>query len=146
MATQNWQAEEAATFISELCELPQYALTFQRNLSIRSLLDLRSRGALTKGLCRAGIFDLGHQRRINAELGSLEAGMPPEVLDGSMQLLRSSSSGFLASIAAQTLLSSQHKRQAMKLPAISRSISVVSDPTINVGSPPRSLTANHLLV
>ncbi|CAJ1334840.1 unnamed protein product, partial [Effrenium voratum] len=64
--------EQAAAFVAELCGLPQYAATAERNLSLQALQALKSQGFLSKGLSRAGICDWQHQKRIGAELQSLE--------------------------------------------------------------------------
>ncbi|CAJ1390942.1 unnamed protein product [Effrenium voratum] len=66
------QGEQAAAFVAELCGLPQYAATAERNLSLQALQALKSQGFLSKGLSRAGICDWQHQKRIGAELQSLE--------------------------------------------------------------------------
>eukprot|EP00913_Durusdinium_trenchii_P035769 g33470.t1 len=81
MKREPWQGEEAATFVADLCELPQYAETAMRNFSLIGLRDLRKQGFLSKGLSRAGICDWQHQKRIATELISLEQSLSAEMLE-----------------------------------------------------------------
>lgn len=140
-----WQGQEAAAFLSETCELPQYALTAERTLSLKALLQLRSRGDLTKGLSRAGIQDLQHQQRIRDELKKLPDGTAMEILDGEHQVLKSSS-GLLASTAAKALLSSKHSHSQVSLPTLRRSASIASTPSTNIGAPELTSTLRRLSV
>lgn len=70
----NWDGTDTAQFISEHCDLPQYALTFKRNLSGATLRKLQEAGVLSKGLSRAGICDVEHQQHIAEQLHRLSFG------------------------------------------------------------------------
>eukprot|EP00440_Ansanella_granifera_P032267 gb/GFBE01035019.1/.p1 GENE.gb/GFBE01035019.1/~~gb/GFBE01035019.1/.p1 ORF type:complete len:184 (+),score=28.00 gb/GFBE01035019.1/:1-552(+) len=140
-----WQGEEAATFVAELCDLPQYSATAQRNLSLGTLRQLKAHGLLSKGLARAGISELQHQKRIGAELRSLEAGLPDDLLDGRQTLLSTSASGQLATITARDLLGSRHTLRKGPCVPIQRGSSLVCSPKVMVGAPVPTPTSRQLL-
>eukprot|EP00445_Apocalathium_hangoei_P002130 CAMPEP_0203861048 /NCGR_PEP_ID=MMETSP0359-20131031/12784_1 /ASSEMBLY_ACC=CAM_ASM_000338 /TAXON_ID=268821 /ORGANISM="Scrippsiella Hangoei, Strain SHTV-5" /LENGTH=188 /DNA_ID=CAMNT_0050778221 /DNA_START=59 /DNA_END=625 /DNA_ORIENTATION=+ len=71
-AWKTWRGKEVGNFMANECDLPQYSLTATRNFSGGSLSDLRDHGMMSKGLARAGIYNLDHQRRIASALSDLE--------------------------------------------------------------------------
>ncbi|CAK8996332.1 unnamed protein product [Durusdinium trenchii] len=115
MKREPWQGEEAATFVADLCELPQYAETAMRNFSLIGLRDLRKQGFLSKGLSRAGICDWQHQKRIATELISLEQSLSAEMLEGPV-LSRSASDPSVTIRASQSLEQHVRKPGPFRLP------------------------------
>lgn len=73
-AWRTWRGHQVADFVEECLDLPQYRLTIERNLPIGILVQLQDEGLLSKGLARAGICSLLHQRAIDAGLFSLRKG------------------------------------------------------------------------
>eukprot|EP00435_Cladocopium_sp_Y103_P038155 s1821_g10.t1 len=144
MKREPWQGEEAAIFIADLCELPQYAATAQRNFSLIGLRDLKKQGFLSKGLSRAGICDFQHQKRIEGELRSLEQSMSPELLEGQV-LSRSASEPSVLLRAQQSLQS--HVRKPGPQPKIQRNAFLIchGDMSTKIRSPPLTSTAKAML-
>eukprot|EP00931_Biecheleriopsis_adriatica_P086187 TRINITY_DN6089_c0_g1_i2.p1 TRINITY_DN6089_c0_g1~~TRINITY_DN6089_c0_g1_i2.p1 ORF type:complete len:197 (-),score=33.22 TRINITY_DN6089_c0_g1_i2:91-681(-) len=143
--SQGWQGEEAAAFVSERCDLPQYAATTERNLSLSTLRELRVQKLLSKGLSRAGICELPHQSRIGKELCDLEAGLPPELLDGRQHLMGSTSASSLATTTASEFLSSRHVWRKGPRVSKQRNSSLTCDVKMRVHEPLQTFTATKLI-
>ena len=143
MKREPWQGEEAATFIADLCELPQYAATAHRNFSLGGLRELKKQGFLSKGLSRAGICDWQHQKRIETELKSLEQSMGEELMEG--QVLSHSASDPVVLRAQQSM--ETHVRKPGPQPKLQRNASLIcrGDMSTKIRSPALTSTAKALL-
>ncbi|CAE7620271.1 unnamed protein product [Symbiodinium natans] len=139
---EGWQGDEAATFLAELCELPQYAATANRNFSLSSLRQLKRQGFLSKGLSRAGICDWQHQKRIDAELGDLEKALPPD-MEG--RVLARSASAPNAVLGADAVLRKNHVRQPGPPISVQRNARLVCTSNMIMRSPPLTSTAKSML-
>eukprot|EP00931_Biecheleriopsis_adriatica_P086186 TRINITY_DN6089_c0_g1_i1.p1 TRINITY_DN6089_c0_g1~~TRINITY_DN6089_c0_g1_i1.p1 ORF type:complete len:205 (-),score=37.90 TRINITY_DN6089_c0_g1_i1:91-705(-) len=151
--SQGWQGEEAAAFVSERCDLPQYAATTERNScsnKMGAMLVSHCQGQqvqklLSKGLSRAGICELPHQSRIGKELCDLEAGLPPELLDGRQHLMGSTSASSLATTTASEFLSSRHVWRKGPRVSKQRNSSLTCDVKMRVHEPLQTFTATKLI-
>eukprot|EP00439_Symbiodinium_sp_Y106_P056214 s148_g7.t2 len=139
---EGWQGDEAATFVAELCELPQYAATANRNFSLSSLRQLKRQGFLSKGLSRAGICDWQHQKRIDAELGDLEKALPTG-MEG--RVLARSASAPNAVLGADAVLRKNHVRQPGPPISVQRNARLVCPSNMIMRSPPLTSTAKSML-
>ncbi|OLP75420.1 hypothetical protein AK812_SmicGene44780, partial [Symbiodinium microadriaticum] len=139
---EGWQGDEAATFVAELCELPQYAATANRNFSLSSLRQLKRQGFLSKGLSRAGICDWQHQKRIDAELGDLEKALPAG-MEG--RVLARSASAPNAVLGADAVLRKNHVRQPGPPISVQRNARLVCPSNMIMRSPPLTSTAKSML-
>ncbi|CAE8596865.1 unnamed protein product [Polarella glacialis] len=74
-----WSGADVASFVETFCKLPQYSQTIAQNLNGRSLKHLAVSRMLPKGLARAGVCDLEHQRRIASAVMQLESQSPAEL-------------------------------------------------------------------
>lgn len=70
----SWNGQECGRFISEVCQLPEYADVAERNLSGAYIDELLQAGLLSKGLARIGIGDFDHVRRVTAAIQKLDFG------------------------------------------------------------------------
>eukprot|EP00930_Biecheleria_cincta_P073955 TRINITY_DN61203_c0_g1_i1.p1 TRINITY_DN61203_c0_g1~~TRINITY_DN61203_c0_g1_i1.p1 ORF type:complete len:186 (-),score=24.93 TRINITY_DN61203_c0_g1_i1:84-641(-) len=144
-----WRGDEAATFFTEQCHLPQYAASAQRNLSLVSLRELQSYGVLTKGLSRAGVCELEHQQTVDHELRTLQAGLPAELLDG-RQLLGNGPNPSVTLVAKELLAARHMLKKGPKVP-IQRGSSLTCLAKASMGNPhitrepPQTSTAKMLL-